>query len=96
MHSQHSLSLSLSVLQSSLRVYLPLQPASLSQWEVAMGALSVGEDLSLALPLSVPYLNHAHSCHPSRCLPISLPLRLSYIPLFNFSLLFFVFGTKEA
>lgn len=97
MHSQHSLSLSLSVLQSSLPaqcVCLPLQPASLSQWEVAMGALSVGEDLSLALPLSVTF-SQSRTLLPSLPLSPNLsPSAFVVYPSFQFFSAFLCFWNK--
>lgn len=51
-----------------------LQCASLFLWEVSLGFQHVGEDFCLAPHLSVAYLNHARSCHPSHCPPISFSL----------------------
>lgn len=51
-----------------------LQHASQFLWELSLGFQCVGEDLCLAPHLSVTYLNHAHSCYPSHCLPIFLSI----------------------
>lgn len=76
-----SLACSVSVLSASLPLpasfmcpCVTVQPqcASPFLWEASLGSQCVGEDLRLAPHLSVAYLNHAHSCHPSYCLPISL------------------------
>lgn len=56
-----------------------LQCASLFLWEVSEGFQRVGDDFCLAPHLSVAYLNHAHSYHPSHCPPISLSLSLSLL-----------------
>lgn len=60
-------------------VTVRLQCASPLLWEVSPASQCVGEDFSLAPHLSVAYLNHAHSCHPSHCLPISLLVTCSKI-----------------
>lgn len=46
-----------------------LQRTSPFLWEVSLGFQRVGEEFCLAPHLSVAYLNHAHSCHPSHCPP---------------------------
>lgn len=53
-------------------VTVQLRSASQFLWEVSLGSQCVGEDFCLAPHLSIAYLNHAHSCHPSCRLPISL------------------------
>lgn len=55
-------------------VTVQLQHASQFLWELSLGFQCVGEDFCLAPHLSVTYLNHAHSCCPSHCLPIFLSL----------------------
>lgn len=76
------------------------QCASPFLWEESLGFQHVGEDFCLAPHLSFAYLNHAHSCHPSHCPPISLSLSLccqmqqNIVLSFSSTLLHFVFQTK--
>lgn len=77
------------------------QCASLFLWEASQGFQRVGDDFCLAPHLSVAYLNHAHSYHPSHCPPISLSLSPSAVTCsknatlsFSSAVLHFVFQTK--
>lgn len=58
--------LSLYVLHVSLH-----DSTTAAHFAVSVGGISerVGEEFCLAPHLSVAYLNHAHSCHPSHCPP---------------------------
>lgn len=74
-----------------------LQCASLFLWEVSQGFQRGGDDFCPAPHLSVAYLNHAHSYHPSHCPPISLSLlsHAAKMSLLHLALPCFTLSSKQ-